>query len=308
MESSADYQFLVIRDYYRKRAANSLALNLLDPTPAKLKKECLIVCRERYDKRDENALRAFFGQSGDLKTTIQAIERCKTERFKPIERFLKNKTKAPGNEVIELLAWLINFEHRPYKHGFRYDLLRGEVEIEDKGQKNIREPEDTGVIDGTMESPNEITPKEPLELVFQQVDSTIRPHHAVAATFIFILIGAAVVWQVLNINSAPYSENPEQCMYWTGDHYERISCSQQTGDTLKVALDVFKLTHFRKITRPDTLTAYSIGRVYYLRKDNRFEYFTMGGAHPVYPDRQLRILSYYIYKTYIIQLKDSIKK
>lgn len=53
------------------------------------------------------------------------------------------------------------------------------------------------------------------------------------------------------------------CMYWAEDHYQPAPCNQPIENTLVVALDTLKLTHFKRITRPDTITTKSLGKVWY---------------------------------------------
>jgi hypothetical protein len=88
-------------------------------------------------------------------------------------------------------------------------------------------------------------------------------------------------------------------MYWAGDHYEQVSCNQKLGDTMVIALDTFKLRHFKKITRPDTITGYSLGRVWYIKMDGRVEFYTADGHHPIQQQRRLKPLSDYIIFKYI---------
>src|SRR5882724_7477973 len=73
----ADYESLIVLDYQKKIAANNaFPLSLIQPTPARLKAECLAVCNKRFERKDERTLRAFFGEGGDKGASLQAINRC----------------------------------------------------------------------------------------------------------------------------------------------------------------------------------------------------------------------------------------
>lgn len=93
------------------------------------------------------------------------------------------------------------------------------------------------------------------------------------------------------------------CMYWAGDHYEPTPCIPKRGDTLLIELDSAKLFRFKKIAAPGTITKDDIGRVTYIRLDGRREYYTDTGAHPVYTNKKLKLLTKFIYERHILPLK-----
>jgi len=88
----------------------------------------------------------------------------------------------------------------------------------------------------------------------------------------------------------------QKCMYWKGDHYEPIACNEKPADTtvMVIGLDSNKLVHFKRITRADTLTAASIGKVWYIKVNDHVEYYTSPGEPPAYPGRRLLPLSAHI--------------
>lgn len=109
-----DYNKLVL-DYYKHQVImnKQFSLNLLYPTTAKLKKECELVYKDRYNKKDERTLYSFFGPYKDAGKCLGLIENCKTDTFKTLWKYVKGKTSEPDIKVIELLAWLIDFQPRP---------------------------------------------------------------------------------------------------------------------------------------------------------------------------------------------------
>ncbi|WP_231490357.1 hypothetical protein [Pedobacter sp. Leaf170] len=93
--------------------------------------------------------------------------------------------------------------------------------------------------------------------------------------------------------------NGEQCMYWKEDRYVAVSCDAKLKeDVEKVALDTILLNHFRMITKADTITERSIGKIWYLKHEKKFEYFTIRGNHPILR-RKLSRLSDLIYRNEI---------
>jgi hypothetical protein len=86
------------------------------------------------------------------------------------------------------------------------------------------------------------------------------------------------------------------CMIWTGEKYQQVACGYKTEDNgiSAVPLDTAVLRHFKKIMKNDTLTANSIGKVFCVKINGKYEYYTDSAANPVYPERPLRRLTQYI--------------
>jgi len=108
------YKTLVLQIYREKISAGTLSPNLVNPTPAKVKAECIQVCEERFLKSDEGVLRVIFRQQDGPVAYRLAIKQRDTDTFKPLCNFLKGGTNNPDEKNVELLAWLIDFEPRPY--------------------------------------------------------------------------------------------------------------------------------------------------------------------------------------------------
>lgn len=118
-----DYLSLVIEEYEMKLAQNAISQRLINPTPKSLREECYSVCSHRYHKKDEGALETFFGLQKDCAAYLKAIEMHDISKFKPLINYLnKRKTGRASTDKknIELLAWLIGFEDRPFIHGKIY--------------------------------------------------------------------------------------------------------------------------------------------------------------------------------------------
>ncbi|MFI5161214.1 MAG: hypothetical protein ACHQHN_08045 [Sphingobacteriales bacterium] len=271
-----DYKAAVLQDYKIKKASNLLSLNLAYPTAAKLKAECLLLC-EAYQRKDEQILKSFFGGQEDPAGYRSAVRKCDADKFKPLRNFLKGRTGTTDEKNIELLAWLTGFEPRPYQPGFDYQRA---TEIA-AGGKQIKE--------------------------LRQDDSVIAARRRgtwkrAVMTGISILIFGVGAYLLFNHSTKPalnITNGKEKCMYWAGDHYQPVSCNQKLGDTLVYALDVIKVTHFKRITDPDTLTRKSLGRVWYLKLNNKIEFYTSPGFHPVHVEKRLKPVTGYILDKYV---------
>jgi len=325
----ADYTKLILADYEEKRAGNVLSIRLIHPSPAKLREESLAVRSRRYDrKKDEVALVGFFG-NGDDRELLQAIKRIDIDKFKPLINFLKNPAINTDQKNIELLAWLIDFEKRPFELGKKYNTEEVETEIAETREVEVRDSEESGIEmyaetpfqkdqqeGAVMEqrdpetadvrrqtAPAEGLPMGTARTVSPESRSRFKMRIAVIVVVVVALIGMGIYWFGKNkatpIPMGHSLRGSEACMYWTGDHYQQISCARKLGDTLVVALDVEKLRSFKKITRPDTISKKSKGAVWYVKINGRIEFYTSGGYHPVDPQLRLKPITDYIIRNHI---------
>ncbi|WEK18342.1 MAG: hypothetical protein P0Y49_16250 [Candidatus Pedobacter colombiensis] len=136
-----DYKKAVIFDYHQKKVKRLLSLNLSHPTPAKLRHECLLVLNTRPQIKDEKIIRDFFNLGAISNDYSSSIERFDPEKLKPLDNYLKGKTVSTEPRNIELLAWLIDFEPRPYQYGVIYATTKELPAEEIKDIKEVFEPE-----------------------------------------------------------------------------------------------------------------------------------------------------------------------
>jgi len=130
-----DYIKLVVDAYNKKRINNELSPLLAKSTPANIRRECINVFKERFDKKDEMVLRAFFGPAESDKKFLQIIQEFETNRFKPLDNFLKGETEKTDDRNLELLAWLIDFRYRPFVFDKQVVLTKDELSVIGKSEK-----------------------------------------------------------------------------------------------------------------------------------------------------------------------------
>lgn len=111
-----EYRAAVLRDYELRKAANDLRFGLVHPTAVTLRDEAIFVCTSRFKRSDEKILAAFFKSHQDQTGYVNAITEINVSDFRPLVNFLRGRTQNPEERVVELLAWLIDFEARPYQH------------------------------------------------------------------------------------------------------------------------------------------------------------------------------------------------
>lgn len=260
------YQEEVLVAY--KKLKPGLSHNLKNATPANLRDEALML----YEKRPEGAeiLRVFSKQGYVKLSDNEGIGKLDIDKFKPVSRFLIDKTSNPNLRVVELVAWLIDFKPRPYevwKERLRTDKGEGDTGGDEGGSTWFSSRIDE----------------------LKKLLANFKAKRAIGALFL-VSASSIIAYTILN----------EQCMYWTGEQYQPIGCKIKKGDTSIIALDERKITHFKRITRPDTLTKKDLGKVWYIKIDSP-EFYTDSGDYPTDTRRRLRPMSDYIFKEHILK-------
>lgn len=330
--SHPDYIKLVFRTYQALRSNPVFSPALRQPTPASIRNECLTVYRERPDKKDEPVLRNFFGPAAANSSFLNSIENFPMGKFKTFSNYLKGIPANTDDKNVELLAWLINFPHRPYRYGMDVILSEAEIAILNSNEEaNLPPGPDPNFPDAIQleylnNSPdlvrqppgNKIEVNELSNTIEKLPDAPGNQHNDIANTdrsgWIlpgkneiqkkrkWLIIGVSLFILILSPGVYLLYDNDKNCMYWTGDHYERIDCDAAIND--KVVFDEERWKNFRKITDLSTISEKSIGVVHYYGNKNR-EFFTSGGKHPVETTRYLKVMTRYIWEKDFVP-KDSV--
>jgi hypothetical protein len=311
-----DYKEKVILAYQKKKEASSISNNLLHPTPGRLRNECLSIYKERCLQKDEKTFRLFFGPKDNLADYGQSINRVEIDKFRPLINFLKRKTNVTDERNIELLAWLIDFEPRPYQYGINYkeDITAGiaqeiinnseKTENKDNSAPPDEENDETwntkenDILEERVAIEENGPVKPEIQTAFEKFD---RPKESLLGSRIKKTIASFMII-IVAVSSGTYvllRDQNQACMYWTGDHYSPVSCNKKMDDTAIIALDTGKAVHFKKITQTDTLTQSAVGKVWYAKIDGEIEFYTADGFHPIYNDIRLKPITVYILNKYI---------
>jgi hypothetical protein len=288
-----DYIQAVLQDYREKKAANVLPLDMMQLKPAKFKMACRVVCRERYTRKDERVLKAFFGEGIDQEVCLQAITRCDIDKFRPLINYLKESTSTTDDKNIELLAWMIDFKGRPWQIGWE----RNTNSSRNLGDRP-NEQEDEAIVQTGKDAPKMSGPSQesnaPVLLLSARPIPKSDPKKLIAATVILAVLGFGAYWLRDNKSAMPTPTGPQACMFWAGDHYQPVSCSQKIENVQIIVLDSEKLAHFKKITRTDTITESALGSIWCVKFRGVYECYTSPGYHPIDTSLKLRLLTDYI--------------
>lgn len=246
---------------------------LLDPTPGNLKRLASELCAKN-SVSDQSVFDSFFGFKEDV-IKAKAILNFETDKFRPLSKFLNGKSNLQEIPSANLLAILVDFENRPFlkfkKNQFedkKEEAISGEIIIEDPSIQDASEEiklrqKNTQVEIQTLTS-------YPKKTFFS------RPMIVVCIT-LFIALSAFSLHKTFE----------KKCMIWKDDHYEKIDCENTTNGfanyALVLPLDPDLLDNFKKIKICDTTTFFINGKpaVWYLKQNNRCEFFNAPGFHPV---------------------------
>ncbi|WP_410221030.1 hypothetical protein [Pedobacter sp.] len=262
--------------FEKRQYEQKLSLNLIKPSAAKMREECLIVINERSDQKDDDTLRLFFGAKGEAKDYESIIAHIDIDKFRPLINFIKGKTYNPDEKNIELLAWLIDFEPRPYAF-WRNCLNEKRTNKNTEAFRTRFKEED--------DAEDEVYDKD-------WIKKKIRKFKIAGSMSLCSLTSVVVGGFYVHVNEV------QQCMYWETDRYKPILCNERIEGVKIITMDPQKMVHFKKITVTDTLTNYSIGKVWYSKINDEVEFFTAKGRHPVHPEEVLKPATQYIIDTY----------
>lgn len=297
----SDYKHEVLRSYELKRNLGTLSSDLTHPSPGKIKRQCRVIFETRPAKNDMKILSDFFGHQANETEYLKSIKSFDVDKFKPVANFLKGDVKNPDERIIELVAWLIDFSPRPFKFGFAPEGTKTDGELPGGNlSEGLRDEE----LKNTLGGAGKLT-------LNQQPPKTKSPAHRFLAfrrplfwaISLFVIAGIGISVKRPNTMNSLFSASTG-CMYWTGENYTAIACDRDVSDTLVIGLNENKLDNFRKIVDLASISENDIGKVWYykIRRDE-IECYTGSGRHPVFPGKDLKPLTKYMYGKYILPLK-----
>ena len=285
-----DYIDAILNCYHKKKATGDLPQDMLQLSPARFRDACLQVCREKYNRKDQGLLTAFFSAENGRDACLHAINHFKISKFKPLIHILKGRTSDTlDHKNFELLAWMIDFEHRPFNPDIDYESVTSIPKVGDQRSN---------------QKPTEESDRDAGKYSSVQIGTHFELHSVKKRKFVFIItvtvsLAAIGTWVVARKASPPPLTGQERCMYWAEDHFQPISCNKKIDNVQVIALDTEIVAHLKKITRPDTITAKAIGSVWYVRYRGDYEFYTDSGFHPIDPQLRLRPLTEFIIRHHV---------
>ena len=295
-----------IRSVYIERCKESaFSPYLKNATEARVKKACLLAYKKKNSFSDKTILRNFLEvpEDGDLDL---ALKKAEVGKFRPIVNFFKNETKDPRDQTIDLVAWLIDFKFENSDEISKED-IKDLLNQPEKTEKNKQEKEENNEenieTDKTKKIPSSKKTHERRKSIFKE-KATIG---VLIVIVIAITSGLASLLFSNKKNTTPFLNftGQEKYMYWLGDHYQPTNNARIKGVNI-IPFNAKLVSDFRKITDQDTLTTRSVGKVWYVKINNKPEFYTTSGFHPGDTRRILKPLSKYMVDKYAIANKNLI--
>jgi hypothetical protein len=272
---AAEYKRLVLTKYDELLHTGQLSSELLLPTPANIKAEVVKICEIGLSPQDEIILRSFVNEKADAAAYRKAFSTGKADPFRPLVTFLADRSVETNQRNIDLLALLIGFQPRPY-------------------HPNLKVPPAAPAGTAPAKPP---TKEEPVD----QEEKKKRKLWIVAAVVI-LAISVVGIWLV-TISKKQYNGR-EGCMVWNHDQYEPIECSERSSGTKIYRIDHELIDHFQRITKPDTLTYYSVNKVWYANQNGRVDFYTHSGPYPLDTNFRVLPMSRHIWEKYVLHLSN----
>jgi hypothetical protein len=295
---SGGYREDVLKDYHSKRSNGSLSPNLVAPTPASIRDECLLVFKNKRNKEDMNILRLFVEERESAEDYERALRITEVGIFKPLANFLKKPTIKTTNKNVELLAWLTDFNRHPFKPAVSPSDDR--INLEESVLGNILKSQELSEEEVIKISGGQNTHSKTSDDVEDKATkkNNVKPGRKYRGAIIALSVAITVA-----MGSFIYHEYSPECMYWNGHNYVAAECDVIVPASDVIALEESALQNLKWITDADTISAKHINKIWYIRNDNMVELFTSGGQYPLDRKRRLFLMSKTIFKNYVATKK-----
>ncbi len=269
-----------VKSKYEKEKLGIYNSYLIQPSRAKLRDLCSLILSESPNKNDTVIFSRFLGFefSADNKNKLKA----NTDKFRPIENFLKNESDLLDIDAVDMAALLTDFTPRPYAKFLKNDTSIVLDEIRDY---SIEEEPILTVKD-------EIKPKRTTIIKqLQQKSFTIKQ------LIKLVLITLTLFLTGFGIKS--YFYPIRECMQWQTNHYEVVDCNTDNKQNNVIPIEKNAL-NLKKI-EVNSKTIFFINKkavIWYCKNNGKLEYFDSSGFHPE-NGKPLKPISIYIINKYV---------
>jgi len=301
-----DYKNAVILAYQQKKADGSLPANLERHTPASLRNECLDEFPSRYSDKDSETFKLLFGKAENREEYYKKIKSSDPDIFKPLNNFLRGNVTNTNERNIHLLAWLIDFEPRPFKPVDPYALGEDDSPGQNRDDDPTPENADTGSGNSGEDNPDHHHPTPTdgtIKTFIDKVKTDEKGKSNNWGTGIFIrkrvpltvLLLIAVSLLIIYMIFRP------RYMYWNGTEYKTIGYFQYVPGATIVPFDSFRLNNLKKIKDQKIIMRSNIKNIYYSKTKGKVEFYTIAGENPEDTAKRLLPMTEYIYEKYVLK-------
>jgi len=302
-----DFRNGVFSLYDLRKSQNELDYRLSNPTPASLRKYCLIRLSQNLPNTDIEVLKDFFDPLSKSNNFEKTIDEYPLGKLRALQKLIIERTEDPDEKLVKLLAILIDYQPRPFKYNYHNKSIPPVVT--DSVPPTIQETESPEIV-VTDPVPPTIKETEPPEIVAPAPPAINTPKTVIGSKnwhqrlpFFYgrnrhaIRFSASVCLLII-IFYIIYSLTPKGCMYWDEYKYVETDCQSSIPANRIVGFNKDQFNTFFKIMRPDTLSKKDVGIVWYSKIDNEVEFFTSSGHHPIEIKKGLKLATEHIIDTY----------
>lgn len=298
-----------IKAKYEEEKNGEYSNNLNSPTAANLRNLCMKRFNANTKKEDLLMFESFFEFPFD-KNKKNLFGDDELNKLESVKRFFLGRTENPAEDTIQLAAILVDLQPRPFNE------YRKQLSAEEK--KLIDELRDTAPLTKKEVSPDTFGDK--IEDNFnsnnEELERTQSPKSELApipTAFVangeptksriirYSLVAAFSVGLAVMIYFAFFQK---QCMQWSGDHYEKVSCDLEVNGLGSFnVVEPFDKTVFdlKKIKVCDTTPFFNKNGdaiVWYGKTANGIDFFNGHGRHPE-SNSSLKPVTRYILNKYV---------
>ncbi|GEP52682.1 hypothetical protein FNO01nite_33540 [Flavobacterium noncentrifugens] len=284
-----------IQKFYETVKTEDLTGRLKSISPAVLRELCLGLYSAGLNADDLVIFRNFFNVNEEIDLR-KAIENFDIGRSKSVINFIKNGTSPTDKLRVEMAAILIGYKPRPFK-AFSLKLKQSNVLAPPSDLQAGKPGEEITAFQENV-NPEAVIKKESAHKPTNEHASegnTLPKKFSVAALLAIALLFAGYV-----IKKEIYPA--KDCLQWTTDHYEAVSCKGAKIQSLYEARIIewsAELTAFRKLTISEKTRFFINGKpaVWYSKDNNVVDFFNAPGVHPI-TGESLKPVTRHIVETY----------
>lgn len=270
-----------IKAHYEFEKQGKYSSFLISPSRAKLRQLCEERLKESNDKEDKLSFNLVFGFEYEAanRNRLKSL----TDKFRPIETFLKGETDLSDIEAINITALLIDFKPRPFRV---FNTKSFGVQLENENYK-IEE----------LTINNQETNKPSIKSHLSESSKNFKKKIAIG--FLGVIGLTSIGYTAKNM----IAPDP-QCMQWQKNHYEVVNCTNENQQGLLKQYDIIPFDENQskliKIEVSDTTTFFKNGNslYWYCKVNGKPEFFNTHGVHPE-TGKALKPVTGYIVNKYI---------
>ena len=275
-----------IREKYEVEKTGVHAHFLLQPSRARLRDLCFEWFKEHPNTSDLNSFRAFLGFDFDSSTLNKL--KVATDKFRPLETFLKGETDLTDLAAVNMVAVLVNFQPRPFLKFAKTENPATELQSANAALSFEVQKQELEV-----STPNKAS--------YLHMEKNAKKNLFQKRWYFFIAPLLLVLLSIFGYQKW----NQKECMQWNEDHYEMVDCkTAQLGLLHSAEKVVWDETAFalKKITVSDSTPFFNNEKplIWYCKRGQQIEYFNGPGFHPE-NGKVLKPITTYMINKYVVK-------